>query len=77
MAIPRKRALKRLQSLAEQVELHLVIIASNPGDRATAHHRHEARIWLDQMERVLRHVGKKTAAEWEVQLSTYRAALED
>jgi hypothetical protein len=76
MAQSRKQALKHLHGWLRQVECHLEILAANPGDQATRHHQHEACNWLNQMEGVLRHVGKKTAAEWEARIRAYREALE-
>lgn len=71
MGMPRKDALKRLRSLSRQVECHLETIAADPGHAATPHHLHEIRNWLLQMEEVLRHVGKKTAAEWEARIAAW------
>ena len=77
MAIPRKDALKRLQSLTVQVELHLDKIARNPGDRSVPHYQGEVRNWLRDMRAVLRHLGRRTAAQWQARIDAYRAALGD
>jgi hypothetical protein len=72
----RKTALIRLNSLAPQVEKHLKKIVENPGHSSLSHYKHEARIWLRRMEEALRHVGKKTAAEWAERIEAYRAVLD-
>lgn len=77
MAIPRKDALKRLAGLAKQVELHLAILAANPGDPSRAHHESELRNWMRSMEDVLQHVGIKTAAQWQTRIKAYKANLGD
>jgi hypothetical protein len=64
MAIPRKRALERLEVFLKRVDEHLALMASEPGAPALPHWIHETRVWLIQMEEMLRHVGKKTSAEW-------------
>ena len=76
MAIPRKRALERLQKLLSRVNEHLAKIAEKPGDPSENHWRHEARNWLDQMEELLPHVGNKTASEWQPHIAACRAKLE-
>jgi hypothetical protein len=76
MAIPRKHALERVQSLALVVEEHLAKIQTNPGQSSIPHWEREIRNWLQQMEELLTHVGKKTAAEWQTRLQTYRDALQ-
>lgn len=76
MALGRKQALKRLLGLVRQVEWHLETLAVGPNDWAAVHHRHEIRNWLRQMEEVLRHVGTKTAAEWQARIDAYWQALE-
>jgi hypothetical protein len=75
MGIPRKDALKRLRGLAPKVEYHLELVAADPDDQATPHHLHEIGNWLQQMEEALRHVGTKTAAEWEARVRAWRANL--
>jgi hypothetical protein len=77
MAIPRKRALERLGSFAVRVEEHLAKIAANPGHSSVPHWGHEVRNWLEQMEEMLRHVGKKTSGEWQPRIQAYRAAPEE
>jgi hypothetical protein len=77
MAIRRKHALERVQSLAPVVEDHLAKIAANPGHSSIPHWQHEIRNWLRQMEDLLTHVGKKTAAEWQTRIQAYREALDE
>jgi hypothetical protein len=75
MAISRKEALKTMNGLVPQVERHLAKIATQPGHSSIPHWRHEVRIWLQQMQKVLPHVGKKTAAAWQERIQEYEAAL--
>lgn len=75
MATPRKRALKRLQGRVPEVERHLARIDETPEHSSTVKWKSEIRNWLREMEEVLPHVGKKTAAEWQVRIDAYRAAL--
>jgi hypothetical protein len=77
MAISRKAALERLESLLPRVEEHITKILANPGHSSIAHWKHEARNWLREMEEVLPHVGKKTAAQWKARLESLQAALGD
>jgi RHS repeat-associated protein len=75
MAISRAKALERLEGLAPQVEKHLEKIAQNPGHSSIPHWSHEVSNWLDQMEAMLPHVGKKTAADWAAKINQWRQAL--
>jgi hypothetical protein len=76
MALPRKQALKRLQGRVAAVEQHLARIAADPGHSSIPKWRSEVRNWLREMEEVLPHVGKKTAAEWQGRIDAYKIALE-
>jgi hypothetical protein len=77
MAMPRKSALKRLQGRVQEVERHLARINAAPKHSSASKWRSEVRNWLREMEEVLPHVGKKTAAEWQDRIDAYRAALGD
>jgi hypothetical protein len=74
MAIPRSRALTRLQGLAPQVERHLAKLAQFPGSQAVRHWRSEIHALLNQMEQMIPHVGKATGAEWASQVAAWREA---
>jgi hypothetical protein len=76
MAIPRKQALLRLHGLLPVVEEHLAKLAADPNSRHAKHWRKEVDGWLRQMEEVLPHVGKKTAAEWQSRIQTFRVTLQ-
>jgi hypothetical protein len=76
MALPRKQALKLLQGRVPQVERHLAKVAEEPGHSSIPKWKSEIRNWLREMEEVLPHVGKKTAAEWQARIDAYRAAVE-
>jgi hypothetical protein len=75
MAISRAKALERLEGLAPRVEEHLAKIAQNPGHSSIPHWSHEVSNWLNQMEAMLPHVGKKTAADWAAKINQWRQAL--
>jgi hypothetical protein len=75
MAISRAKALERLEGSTPQVEAHLAKIAENPGHASILHWSHEISNWLDQMEAMLPHVGKKTAADWAARINQWRQAL--
>jgi hypothetical protein len=76
MAISRQDALKRLNGLAAQVQEHLKYLAEEPESVAFFHWKNEAENWLNQMEAVLPHVGKKTGAHWAEQIARWRHELE-
>ena len=73
MALPRKQSLKLLQGRVPAVEWHLMRIAEEPRHSSIHKWRSEVRNWLGEMEEVLPHVGKKTAAEWQARIDAYRA----
>jgi hypothetical protein len=72
MSISRKEALKRLNGLAPRIEEHLLKIANNPGSRDIPHWRGEITHWFKQMERLLPHVGGKTAGEWLARIAGWK-----
>ena len=71
MSISRKKALKRLNSLALNVELHLQSIKDDPDSDAVNHWRFEVRSWLLQMQHVLPSVGRKTGDDWSVRIEKW------
>jgi hypothetical protein len=75
MGARRKRALIRLEGLIEQAEKHVNKVLQNPGHSSARKHRHDAMTWILDMREALRHVGDKTAAEWEERLKALEAAL--
>jgi hypothetical protein len=68
MAISRKDALKQMNGVLRQVQLHLEKLAARPDDRDAHGWKKEVRGWLRQIQEYLPHVGKKTAAEWQARL---------
>jgi hypothetical protein len=75
MAISRPDALKRLNGLAPRVEIHLNKIAGSPASQDVPHWTGEINNWIRQMEEVLPHVGKRTAADWAVRIAEWKARL--
>jgi RHS repeat-associated protein len=64
MGIGRQKALQHIETLVPHIETHLAKIAAEPLSQAVGHWRTEVRAALGVMERMLPHIGKKTAAEW-------------
>ena len=77
MARSRKAALEKIESLVAGVEGHVAKIAALPGHSAMDHWKGEARTWLREMEALLRHVGKKTSAQWQARIDAWRVAIRD
>ena len=71
----RKRALDRLQELLPEVERHLGRIFATPHHSSVRKWRGEVRAWLEQMQEVIRHVGKKTGEEWQTRIDSFREQL--
>ena len=76
MARTRKAALDKIESLVPGVEGHIAKIAAFPGHSSQDHWKHETRTWLREREGLLRHVGKKTSAQWQDRIDAWRAAIE-
>ena len=64
----RKDALKRLNALLALVLTHLEKLQTQMSDFDYNHWRWEAANWIQQMEEVLPHVGRKTADHWSQRL---------
>jgi hypothetical protein len=77
MSVSRKKALKRLNSLALNVELHLQLISDDPHSDAVNHWRFEVRSWLKQMLKVLPFVGGKTSEVWQVRIEQWAVRAEE
>jgi hypothetical protein len=75
MAISRKAALERLNGFAQQIELHLTKLASESTGQPSLHWRGEVRQFIDEMERMLPHVGRRTASEWKSRIDAYKRTL--
>lgn len=77
MSISRSKALKRLNSLALNVELHLQLITDEPQCDAANHWRFEVRSWLQQMLKVLPFVGGKTGDVWRARIEQWAIRVEE
>jgi RHS repeat-associated protein len=75
MAVSRKTAIARLEGLAPQVEEHLAEIAAEPESQCVLHWTKEIETFMNQMNDMLPHVGKKTAQEWMAKIEGYKSAL--
>lgn len=75
MAISRSKALKRLRGLRKTIEEHLGLLTENPHALPGDHWRGEVRSWIRQAEDMVPHVGKKTGAEWILQISDWKSRL--
>jgi hypothetical protein len=71
----RKKALRRLNGLASQIEEHLAKIADAPGSQDLPHWVWEVRSWIGQVEQVLPNVGKKTSQEWQRRIDEWKDKL--
>ena len=72
MGSRRKSALKRLEGLQRQIEKHLRKIIDNQDSRDTEHWREEVRSWLSQMDRLLRHLGRRNVRTGREPVGTIR-----
>lgn len=77
MSRKRKEALQDMLDLVPPLERHLERIAAAPEDPSASHYRVEVSAWIGKIERLVTHVGKKTAAEWQVRIACWRALLEE
>jgi hypothetical protein len=76
MSRKRRDALEKIESLVPEVERHVARVLSSPDHSSRDKWQGEALGWIRQMEALLPHVGKKTAAEWQARLDGWRTALE-
>jgi len=75
MAISRKIALRRLNGLNRRVLEHLdehipSLIQTYP--ETVPHWRHELDEWLREMTIMTKHVGRRTAAQWDATIAELR-----
>ena len=77
MGMSRRDALRRWNGLLPRVLEHLGKIRDEPDSEAVPHWRHEARIWFDSLEAIVRHAGEKTGREWQDTIDRCRTALEE
>lgn len=75
--ISRQQALKIMGGLSIQVEIHLRKIANEPDSQAAKHWRSEVENWINEIERLSTHVGKKTQVEWAEVIENWRSRLGD
>jgi hypothetical protein len=75
MAISRKQALRKILGLVDEVERHFAKLEAMPDSRDAPHFRQELTNWLNQMEAMVSHVGKKTGAQWQARIEEWRARL--
>ncbi len=71
----RKEALRRLNGLSPQVEVHLGKIRDNPSSADVPHWTAEIENWIRQMEAVLPFTGDKTAAEWAARIEAWKQQM--
>ena len=76
MSRKRKDALDKIESHVGQVERHLNRVLAEPRHTSRDKWVSEALGWLLQMEALLPHVSKKTAAEWQARIDNWRGFLE-
>jgi hypothetical protein len=73
----RSHALRLIECLVPRVEEHLAKLAASPEHSSRSHWKREVWAWLRKIEALVRHVGKKTGAEWEARIAAWRADLEE
>ncbi len=77
MGMRRKDALRRLESLLVPTLEHLEKLHVEMSDFAYNHWRWEVTNWILQMEKVLPHVGKRTAEHWRQRLGELKRRTEE
>jgi hypothetical protein len=78
MALSRKQALSRLEGLERQVLRHIdehIPETIGKAPTAVSHWRKEVGGYLDEMERMTPHIGKKSAADWQARIDSMRQRL--
>src|SRR6185312_8468032 len=65
LASKRNSAIKRAESLKENVEEHLGKLFENPGDESANHWRTEIKASTDKISSGLKNMGQRTSAEWQ------------
>lgn len=76
MAMSRKDAIKRMESLVPRVEEHIQKIIKSPNSRDVPHWQGEIKAWLDTMENAAPHAGKATSEEWLFRIRNWRLLLD-
>jgi hypothetical protein len=71
----RKKALERLGGLAPRIEEHLDKITSDPASQDAPHWTREVKSWIQQVESLLPHVGRKTSAKWWAKIADWKAQV--
>jgi hypothetical protein len=80
MALSRKQALSRVEGLEGAVLYHLddhIPATIGKAPTAVSHWRMEVGGFLDEMERMTPHIGKKSGAEWQGKINSMRQRLVD
>lgn len=75
MGLRRKRALERIAGLVPRIDEHIAKLAENPTSRESQHWLHEIHGWIEQIDRLTRFVGSKTAAEWQDKIDSWRLRI--
>ena len=75
MGMSRRDAVRRWNGLLPRVLEHLGKIRDQPDSEDRPHWKHEARVWLDSLEAVVRHAGEKTGREWQGTIDRCRTEL--
>ena len=74
-AIGRAKAVERATELGNRINEHLQYIKNEPGSQAVGHWRTEIRGWINQIDNLVRHMGKKTGNEWTEIIARWRQLL--
>lgn len=76
MARGRKRALERLNGLAARVQEHLEKLSAEPDAWDVSHWKGEIKNWLNQMDKLIPQLGKKTGQLWAEPIAHWRSQAE-
>lgn len=75
MGIARARALKRIAGLTQQITEHLAKMNTEPESRHYNHWRAEASTMVTEVERLARHVGRRSGAEVLNRVAQWKSSL--
>lgn len=67
--------MERATELGNRINEHLQYIKNEPGSQAVGHWRTEIRGWINQIDDLVRHMGKKTGNEWTEIIARWRQLL--
>ncbi|MFG0314891.1 MAG: RHS repeat-associated core domain-containing protein, partial [Phycisphaerales bacterium] len=73
----RSRAIDTAEGQVGQIERHLQVMGRDPSHRGVGPQITETRAFMDTVRRQLRHMGRRTAREWQARLDDWQSQLDD